>query len=39
VPGTLVHGLHLTFATELANSNVNVYALMKLLGHESMSTS
>jgi integrase len=29
-----VHGLRHTYATELANSNVSVYALMKLLGHE-----
>jgi integrase/recombinase XerC len=28
-----------TFATELANSEVSVYTLMKLLGHESMVTS
>jgi hypothetical protein len=28
-----------TFATELANANVRVYTLMKLLGHESMVTS
>ena len=28
-----------TFATELANADVSVYALMKLLGHESMVTS
>lgn len=28
-----------TFATELANANVSVYTLMKLLGHESMATS
>ncbi|MGV7637180.1 tyrosine-type recombinase/integrase, partial [Mycobacterium kansasii] len=27
------------FATELANGNTSVYALMKLLGHESMVTS
>jgi integrase/recombinase XerC len=27
-----------TFATELANSDVSVYTLMKLLGHESMVT-
>jgi site-specific recombinase XerD len=27
------------FATELANSEVSVYTLMKLLGHESMVTS
>ena len=37
--GVLVHGLRHTFATELANGNVRVYALMKLLGHESMVTS
>ncbi len=37
--GALVHGLRHTFATELANSEVSVYALMNLLGHESMSTS
>jgi hypothetical protein len=36
---SLVHGLRHTFATELANGNVSVYALMKLLGHESMVTS
>jgi integrase/recombinase XerC len=34
-----VHGLLHTFATELANAGVSVYALMKLLGHESMATS
>ena len=39
VPGALVHGLRHTYATELANSDVNVYTLMKLLGHESMTTS
>jgi integrase/recombinase XerC len=39
VPGALVHGLRHTYATELAGSDVSVYALMKLLGHESMSTS
>lgn len=38
-PGALVHGLRHTFATELANSNISVYTLMKLLGHESMVTS
>ena len=38
-PGVLVHGFRHTFATELANENVSVYALMKLLGHESMVTS
>jgi len=37
--GVLVHGFRHTFATELANRNVSVYALMKLLGHESMMTS
>lgn len=30
--GALVHGLRHTFATELANSEVSVYALMTLLG-------
>ena len=39
VPGALVHGLRHTYATELANSDVSVYTLMKLLGHESMTTS
>ncbi|MGB5797205.1 MAG: tyrosine-type recombinase/integrase [Mycolicibacter algericus] len=39
VPGAMVHGLRHTFATELAGANVNVYTLMKLLGHESMTTS
>jgi integrase len=33
--GALVHGLRHTFATELANADVSVYTLMKLLGHES----
>ena len=28
-----------SFATELANADVTVYTLMKLLGHESMVTS
>jgi integrase/recombinase XerC len=37
--GALVHGLRHTFATELANSDVSVYTLMHLLGHESMVTS
>jgi integrase len=37
--GALVHGCRHTFATELANENVSVYALMKLLGHDSMVTS
>ena len=39
VLGVLVHGLRHTYATELANSEVSVYTLMKLLGHESMATS
>lgn len=39
VPGAMVHGLRHTFATELANADVSVYTLMKLLGHESMTTS
>lgn len=39
VPGALVHGLRHTYATELAVSDVSVYTLMKLLGHESMTTS
>jgi integrase/recombinase XerC len=39
VPGALVHGLRHTYATELAASEVSVYTLMKLLGHESMTTS
>jgi len=38
-PGALVHALRHTYATELANSNITVYELMKLLGHESMATS
>ncbi len=37
--GALLHGLRHTFATELANADVSVYALMNLLGHESMATS
>lgn len=37
--GVLVHGLRHTFATELANADVSVYTLMKLMGHESMVTS
>lgn len=37
--GALVHGLRHTYATDLANENVSVYTLMKLLGHESMATS
>jgi len=39
VPGALVYGLRHTYATELAGSDVSVYTLMKLLGHESMTTS
>jgi integrase/recombinase XerC len=39
VPGALVHGLRHTYATALAGSEVSVYTLMKLLGHESMTTS
>jgi integrase/recombinase XerC len=34
-----VHGLRHTFPTELANADVSVYTLMKLLGHEPLSTS
>ena len=34
-----MHGLRHTFATELANADVSVYALMKPLGHESIATS
>jgi site-specific recombinase XerD len=37
--GALVHALRHTYATELANSAVSVYTLMKLLGHESIATS
>ncbi|MDT5326740.1 MAG: hypothetical protein QOF25_3892 [Mycobacterium sp.] len=37
--GALIHGLRHTFATELANSEVGIYTLMKLIGHESMVTS
>ena len=39
VPGALVHALRHTYATELAGSDVSVYTLMKLLGHESITTS
>lgn len=39
VPGALVHGFRHTYATELACAEVSVYTLMKLLGHESMTTS
>ena len=31
--------VQITFATELANSDVSVYTLMTLLGHESMTSS
>ena len=31
--------VQITYATELANADVSVYTLMKLLGHESMTTS
>ena len=33
------HSLRHTFATELAKSDVSVYTLMNLLGHDSMATS
>jgi integrase len=39
VRGALIHGLRHTYATELANADVSVYTLMRLLGHESMATS
>jgi integrase/recombinase XerC len=38
-PGALVHAFRHTYATELANTNISVYTLMKLLGHESMAAS
>jgi site-specific recombinase XerD len=37
--GALIHALRHEFATQLANADTSVYALMKLLGHESMVTS
>ena len=37
--GALVHGLRHSFATELADSGVSGYKVMKLLGRESMVTS
>jgi integrase len=37
--GALVHAPRHTYATELANADLSVYTLMKLLGHESMTTS
>jgi site-specific recombinase XerD len=36
--GALVHALRHTYATALADENISVYTLMKLLGHESMAT-
>lgn len=33
-----MHQLRHTFATSLADSDVNIYTLMRLLGHESMTT-
>jgi integrase len=36
---TFSEKVQITWATELANSEVSVYTLMKLLGHESMVTS
>lgn len=36
--GALVHQLRHTFATSLADQNVSIYTLMRLLGHEAMST-
>ncbi len=36
--GALVHQLRHTFATTLADQNVSVYTLMRLLGHEAMTT-
>ena len=37
--GALIHALRHTYATQLAEIDTSVYALMKLLGHESMVTS
>lgn len=37
--GALLHAFRHTFATELANADVNVYTLRDLLGHESIATS
>jgi hypothetical protein len=31
--------VQITYATELTNTDISVYALMKLLGHDSMVTS
>ncbi len=36
---TFTEKVQITWATELANTNISVYTLMKLLGHESMATS
>lgn len=36
--GALVHQLRHTFATAMADQNVSVYTLMRMLGHESMTT-
>jgi len=36
--GALVHALRHTYATALADENISVYTLMKLLGHESLAT-
>ncbi|WP_306248108.1 tyrosine-type recombinase/integrase [Mycobacterium sp. TY815] len=35
----LVHALRHTYTTELANTNISVHTLMKLLGHDSTRTS
>jgi integrase/recombinase XerC len=37
--GALLHAFRHTFATELANADVNVYTLRDLLGHASIATS
>ncbi|SEL01688.1 tyrosine-type recombinase/integrase [Rhodococcus maanshanensis] len=36
--GALVHQLRHTFATAMADQNVSIYTLMRMLGHESMNT-
>ena len=38
-PGALVHSLRHTYATQLATAGVDVYTLMRLLGHQSLQTS
>jgi integrase/recombinase XerC len=38
-PAVSQRQVQITYATELAGSDVSVYTLMKLLGHESMTTS